>query len=88
MASVLADRLGAPLDILVVRKVGAPGSREFGLGAVAEGGVRFLDPSLLEGLGLRPQDIESEVRFQLEEVTRLARSFRGSRPRRSSRAGP
>ncbi|HLM90544.1 MAG TPA: phosphoribosyltransferase [Thermoplasmata archaeon] len=79
VASVVADRLGVPLDILVVRKVGAPGNREFGLGAVAEGGVRFLDQTLLEGLGLRPEDIEHEVRVQMEEVTRLARTFRGRR---------
>ncbi|MGP8072324.1 MAG: phosphoribosyltransferase [Thermoplasmata archaeon] len=80
VASVVADRLGAPLDILVVRKVGAPGNREFGLGAVAEGGLRFLDRALLGELGLRPEDMEPEVRVQMEEVVRIARRLRGGRP--------
>ncbi len=79
VASVIADRLGAPLDILVVRKVGAPGNQEFGLGAVAEGPVRFLDPELIQEWGLRPDDLEPEVRRQMEEVERLARRLRGGR---------
>jgi len=80
VASVIADRLGAPLDILVVRKIGAPGNREYGLGAVAEGQVRFLDHRILGELGLVPEDLETEIRFQAEEVERLARRLRGGRP--------
>ena len=80
LASIVAGRLGAPLDILIVRKVGAPGNREFGLGAVAEGGVRFLDPVLVRELGLEPEDLEPEIRAQTEEVARLARRLRGGRP--------
>jgi putative phosphoribosyl transferase len=80
VASEIADRLGAPLDFLVVRKVGAPGNREFGLGAVAEGGVRFLDRDLLEPLGISIADLEPEVRAQAEAVERLARGLRGGQP--------
>jgi putative phosphoribosyl transferase len=80
VASVLADRLEAPLDILVVRKIGAPGNREYGLGAVAEGEVRFLDRRIIRELGLVPEDLEAEIRFQTEEVARLARRLRGGRP--------
>ena len=42
VAFEVARALGAPLDVLVVRKIGAPGNPEFGIGAVAEGGVRVL----------------------------------------------
>lgn len=79
VASVVADRLGADLDILVVRKVGAPGNREFGLGAVAEGGFRFLAAPFLREWGLRPEDLEAEVRVQSMEAERLARRLRGDR---------
>jgi putative phosphoribosyl transferase len=80
VASIVADRLRAPLDILVVRKVGAPGNQEFGLGAVAEGGIRFLDRRLIQDFGLRIEDLEGEIRARSEEVDRLARRLRGSRP--------
>jgi putative phosphoribosyl transferase len=80
LGSAVADRLEAPLDILVVRKVGAPGNREYGVGAVAEGGLRYLDRAAIRELGLTPEDLEPEVRHQLEEVVRLARHLRGGRP--------
>lgn len=79
IASVIADRLRAPLDLLVVRKVGAPGNREYGLGAVAEGGVRYMDWDQVRGLGLRPEQLDAEIRTQTEEVARLARHLRGGR---------
>jgi putative phosphoribosyl transferase len=80
IAAVIADRLNAPLDVLVVRKVGAPGNREYGLGAVAEGGVRYLDWSRVRELDLRPESLDSEIRTQTEEVDRLARRLRSGRP--------
>ncbi|MGA8542123.1 MAG: phosphoribosyltransferase family protein [Thermoplasmata archaeon] len=79
IAAVIADRLAAPLDILVVRKVGAPGNAEFGLGAVAEGPVRYLSHTSLREWGIRPDELESDVRRQEEEVERLARRLRGGR---------
>jgi putative phosphoribosyl transferase len=79
IASAIADRLHAPLDILVVRKIGAPGNREYGLGAVAEGGVRYIDGSRVRDLGLRPEDLDPEIRTQTEEVDRLGRHWRGGR---------
>ena len=79
IASVVAERLNAPLDILVVRKVGAPGNREYGLGAVAEGGVRYIDWDRVRDLGLTPELLDPEIRVQAEEVTRLARHLRGGR---------
>jgi putative phosphoribosyl transferase len=80
LASVIADGLEADLDILVVRKVGAPGNREFGLGAVAEGPVRFIDRRLVREWGVSLEDLEPEIRRETEEVERLARRLRDGRP--------
>ncbi|MGD0256858.1 MAG: phosphoribosyltransferase family protein [Thermoplasmata archaeon] len=79
IASVIAERLNAPLDILVVRKVGAPGNREYGLGAVAEGGVRYVDWDRVRELGLSPGQLDPEIRSQTEAVDQLARHLRGGR---------
>ena len=50
VAYEVAQRLGAALDVLVVRKIGAPGNPELGIGAIAEGGVRVLDRDAVQGL--------------------------------------
>jgi len=80
VASVVADRLGARLDFLVVRKVGAPGTPEHGLGAIAEDGTRFVDPKRVRELGLEPEDLEPEFRVQQNEAGELARRLRRGRP--------
>jgi putative phosphoribosyl transferase len=81
VAAVIADALEAPLDVLVVRKVGAPGNPEYGLGAVAEGGLRLLDERRLAELGLRPSDLDDAVRARSEEAEVLAKRLRGDRGR-------
>ncbi len=88
IARILADRWGAPLDVLVVRKVGAPGHPEYALGAVAEGTDPFLDASRVREYGLQPRDLEGAVERAVREVDRLARTFRGRRPRLSLRGRP
>ncbi len=80
IAEVIATRLDAPLDVFVVRKVGAPGNPEYGLGAVAEGGTVLLDHERVRELGLNPSDLDQEVRRQLQEVERRVRRYRGDRP--------
>ena len=50
VAYEVAKALGAPLDVLVVRKVGAPGNPELGIGAIAEGGVRVLNRDVVRHL--------------------------------------
>ena len=47
VAYEVARALGAPMDVLVVRKIGAPGNPELGIGAIAEGGVRVLNQDVL-----------------------------------------
>ncbi len=80
VAEVIADRLDAPLDVFVVRKIGAPGNPEYGLGAVTEGGTVLLDHERVRELGFGPADLDPQVREQLAEVERRVRRFRGDRP--------
>src|SRR5690606_41010227 len=58
VADEVARRLGAPLDVIVVRKLGAPFNPELAVGAIASGGVVVLSPDSLAATGLRREDIE------------------------------
>ncbi|OGY10062.1 MAG: hypothetical protein A2782_04075 [Candidatus Blackburnbacteria bacterium RIFCSPHIGHO2_01_FULL_43_15b] len=72
----IAKALNAPLDVLVVRKIGAPRQREFGIGAVAPQGIKVLDKMALQNLGVAKKDvvqIENEARRELERQLRLYR---------------
>ncbi|MGZ9931021.1 phosphoribosyltransferase family protein [Streptomyces sp. NC-S4] len=77
----VARALGAPLDVIVVRKLGVPYHRELGFGAIGEGGVRVLSEDIVRGSRLEPQDIEAVERAEQAELVRQARRFRGDRPR-------
>ena len=79
IAAVVAERLAAPLDVVIPRKVGAPGNPELGLGAVAEG-VEVLDERLIRVLGVSPGYLRAEIAAQQEEIRRRAMAYRGSRP--------
>jgi putative phosphoribosyl transferase len=61
VAHEVAQALEAPLDVLVVRKVGAPGNPEYGIGAIAEGGVRVLNQRALHDLLLSVEELEATV---------------------------
>ena len=61
VAHEIALALGAPLDILVVRKIGAPGNPEYGIGAVAEGGVRVLNERAVRRLLISPEELKAGV---------------------------
>jgi putative phosphoribosyl transferase len=79
VAEVVARTLGVPLDVVVPRKVGAPGNPELGLGAVAPG-VRVLDPWLIERLGVTEEYLEREIAAEEAETIRRVRVYRGDRP--------
>ncbi len=79
VAEVVARTLGVPLDVVVPRKVGAPGNPELGLGAVAPG-VRVLDPWLIERLGVSEEYLEREIVAEEAETVRRLRVYRGDRP--------
>ena len=75
----IAVRLEAQLDILNVRKIGAPGNPEYGLGAVVEGGTRFLDEPRVRAIGHTVRDLGPTIAREMEEVERRAREFRAGR---------
>ena len=79
VGEVVARTLGVPLDVVVPRKIGAPGNAELGLGAVAPG-VRVLDPWLIERLGVSEDYLEREIASQEAETTRRLQAYRAGRP--------
>jgi putative phosphoribosyl transferase len=75
----VARVLGAPLDVVIPRKVGAPGNPELGLGAVAED-VEVLDQRLIELLGVSDEYLRAEIERQHEEIRRRSEAYRAGRP--------
>jgi predicted phosphoribosyltransferase len=80
VAAEVAAALEAPLDVFVVRKVGAPGHEEFGIGAVAEGGTRVADRRLLERLGISEDEFSRLAAREEVNVVVLVERFRSGRP--------
>lgn len=76
VAVPVADALGAPLDIILARKLPAPGNPELGIGALGEGDVRIVDRELVELFGLREEEIEEIAREVEVEVARRAERYR------------
>jgi putative phosphoribosyl transferase len=76
----ISHALGAPLDVFVSRKLGAPGQPEFGIGAVAPGGVRVLNEDVVRRLGIPEDYVEYITERETAEVERRLRYFRGERP--------
>jgi putative phosphoribosyl transferase len=79
VAARVAARLGAPLDVVVPRKVGAPGNPELAVGAVADG-VQALDEPAIRRLGLDMAAVRAEVARQTVEVARRSAAYRRGRP--------
>jgi len=79
VAAEVAQRLAAPLEVLVARKIGAPNQPEFGIGAIAEGSVRVLDRHVADRLGLREANIDELVRTEQLELARRVTTYRGAR---------
>ncbi|MCA1697197.1 MAG: phosphoribosyltransferase, partial [Actinobacteria bacterium] len=72
--------LDAPLEVIVSRKLGAPGQPEFGIGAVAPGGVRVLNERAVRALGIGEDYLEWVSARESAEAARRLRLFRGDRP--------
>jgi putative phosphoribosyl transferase len=78
VAGKVAEALGAPLEVMVCRKIGAPGNPEFGVGAVAAEGPPRYDDSILAALGVTPDDLRACCeQEQAEARARLRRYRRG-----------
>jgi len=84
VAAGVARELNAPLDVIVVRKIGHPQAPEFGLGAIAEGGEPVFDPAALDESGLEMADLAEVVARERAELARRVGVYRGAtglRPR-------
>lgn len=80
VAHEVARALGAPLDVLVVRKLGAPRQPELGVGAIGEGGVRVVSDEILAATGTTPEQLAEVEARERAELVRRAREYRGARP--------
>ena len=80
VAYEVAQALGAPLDVLVVRKIGAPGNPEYGIGAVAEGDVRVLNEHAVRQLYISHEELEAAIARARAEVDARVERYRGTRP--------
>jgi putative phosphoribosyl transferase len=75
----VAKALDAPLDVFVVRKLGAPGHEELAMGAIASGGLLVLDQRVIDGLGIGEEQIERAADAELRELARREAAYRGDR---------
>jgi putative phosphoribosyl transferase len=80
VACEVATVLRAPVDVLIVRKLGVPGQEELAMGAIASGGVRVLNPEVIEGLGISTEVLERVAEAEMREVRRRDQAYRGQRP--------
>ncbi|WP_017537470.1 phosphoribosyltransferase family protein [Nocardiopsis halophila] len=79
----VAEELGAPLDVIGVRKLGLPDHPELAMGAIGEGGVRILNDAVVRGHGVTERELEAVERQERAELERRAELFREGRPRTS-----
>lgn len=73
----ISRSLGAPLDVFIARKLGAPGQEELGIGAVAQGGVRVLNEYAVDALDIPDGYIERTAKKETEEIERRLETLRG-----------
>lgn len=79
----VARAIDAPLDVFLVRKLGTPGQLELAMGAIASGGVVFVNADVMQTLGLPASAIDAAVRREQVELERRETAYRGDRPRPS-----
>lgn len=81
VAFEVAAALAAPLDVIIVRKLGAPFQPELAIGAIASGGIRVLNEDVLRLFpDLETDDIEQITAREMQELRRRERRYRGDRP--------
>ena len=80
VAAEVAAALGVPLDVLVVRKLGAPGHSELAVGAIASGGARVINEELVRQLGLDAATLDRIAERETGELHRREALYRGRRP--------
>ena len=80
VAREVAMALEAPLEILAVRKLGAPHNPEYGIGAVAEDGTRLIDAEAVAGLGINGGVLDAIIARETAELRRRVAAYRDDRP--------
>ncbi|MGV2829242.1 phosphoribosyltransferase [Myxosarcina sp. GI1(2024)] len=80
VAFEVAQALNAPLDVLLVRKLGVPGNEELAMGAIASGGIQIINDELVARLNLNQQAIARVVASEEKELLRRERVYRANRP--------
>lgn len=82
VAAEIASRLGAPLDLLMVRKIGAPGHEEYGIGAVVDGSAAqsVIDEDAARMVGADAAYVAAQVKRQLAEIERRRTLYRLGSP--------
>ncbi|UCH25791.1 MAG: phosphoribosyltransferase [Trueperaceae bacterium] len=81
VAFEVACSLRAPLDLLLVRKLGVPRHRELAMGAIASGGVRVMNDEIVNTLSISREAIDEVARAETVELERRERAYRGDRDR-------
>jgi predicted phosphoribosyltransferase len=79
VGAAVADRLHAPLDVWLVRKLGVPGYPELAMGAIAAGGIEVLNHDVLESLQIPQAQVAPVAARERIELERRAQAFRGDR---------
>ena len=80
VAYAVANALNAPLDILLVRKLGVPGQDELAMGAIASNGILILNNSVIQRLGIPESVVEAVSKRETKELHRREQDYRGVRP--------
>jgi len=88
VALEIARALQVPLDVFLVRKLGVPGFEELAMGAIAAGGRRMLNSSVVETRGISSETVERVTAREQRELQRRARVYRQDRPQPTIRGRP
>lgn len=80
VAFEIARSLNAPLDLMIVRKLGVPGYEELAMGAIASGGALVLNEEMIQQLNIPRQAVEEVIQAEEKELARREHAYRGNRP--------
>lgn len=80
VAFEVAERVQAPMDVFLVRKLGVPGHEELAMGAVAEGGLVYTNENVIRTLNISQSVIQHVLRREQDELERQAQEYRGGGP--------
>ncbi|WP_394829647.1 phosphoribosyltransferase [Pendulispora albinea] len=84
----VARALNLDLDVFIVRKLGVPGHQELAMGAVASGGVRVTNPTVIRALGIPDAIVERIAEYETNEIARREQRYRAGRPPVSTEGRP